>query len=388
MGVTIVDVAREAGTSKSTVSKVLRDHPYVSKEARARVLRAIDRLGYRPNRAARSLVQGRARALGIVIPDIRNPFYPRLIRAIDDAAKEAGYTTILAQVDFDQLDLVEEVESVLWGLVDGIIFGSSWGSPSSLRRLKQRSVPFAFVSCKPDDLQADYAVVDDNYGARLAVDHLAGLGHRRIAHIASPEPDSSAQDRLEGYLSGLKNHGLPVDERLIVSAIRRTSVGSPSGLDGYDAAASLMTQASPATAIFCANDDIALRAMEAVEDSGARIPSDVSLVGFDDLGFSAIPRIGLTTVSHPIEQMGRVVTDWILDRAKVSTDRMPLQIVFKPSLVVRTSTAALRLSFPDSSETKASTRPDRLILEEPDHRTLVRSRGELPPGVAGGDGLG
>ena len=276
--------------------------------------------------------------MGIVIADIRNPFYPRLVRAIDDAAKARGGTSILAQVDFDRSGLVEEVERLLLGLVDGIIFASSWGSSSSLSRLREQSLPFVFVTCIPDDPLADYAVGDDRLGAMLAIDHLADLGHRRIAHIASDEPDSSSADRIEGYRSALRARGLSVHDRLILIPKRPGNETPRTPGDGYDAAMQLMNEPEPPTAIFCGNDQVALRAMEAIEVIGLRIPEDVSIVGYDDVSVASIPRIGLTTVAQPVEEMGRVVADWILSGAADAKHRGPFQAVFRPWLVVRRST--------------------------------------------------
>jgi LacI family transcriptional regulator len=337
LGVTIIDVAREAGTSKATVSKVLGNRPYVSKEMRDRVLSAIDRLGYQPNRAAQSLVQGRAHAIGVAISDIRNPFYAALIRVIDEVARAAGNITITVSVEFGEPNRVDQLEAHLRGLVDGIIFASWWGPPEPIRQLEQHGIPFAFVTCRPIGVAVDYVIVDDQRGAELAVEHLATLGHRRIAHISSPDADWSTEQRLSGFISGLEANGLTVARQMIVTAERRKD-GFLGRLDGYSAAMGLLHQSDPPTAIFCADDFTALGAMQAIEEAGARIPKDISLVGFDNISLSALPRIGLTTIAHPVEEMGRLVTELILNRVGDTGTTGPYRKVLEPSLVVRGST--------------------------------------------------
>jgi DNA-binding LacI/PurR family transcriptional regulator len=344
MRVTILDVAREARTSKATVSKVIRNKPYVSADARGRVLRAIDQLGYLPNRSAQNLVQGRARAIGIAISDVRNGFYPSLIRVIDDRARAAGSIIITTEVDFDEANGVDKIEAFLGGLVDAVVFASWWGPPDALRRLEDRGVPFAFVTCRPIGKAVDYVVIDDDKGAQLAVDHLVGLGHRRIAHITSPEGDWSTERRLNGFREGLRRRGVPMDENLVVTAGRRTGDGFLGRLDGYTAAQALMRESRPPTAVFCADDLIALGAMEAIEESGARVPDDVSIVGFDDIFLAGLPRIGLTTIRQPVEQMGHIVAEFILRRIGDAAGRDRLEVILEPTIAIRGSTAPAPLA--------------------------------------------
>ncbi len=334
MGVTIIDVAREAGTSKSTVSNVLHGDPHVASETRVRVLDAIDRLGYQPNRAAQSLVRGRTHVIGIVVSDLLNPFYPRLIQTIDGTAKRMGFTTVLVEAEFDIPDRIAHAERLLAGLVDGILFAASWGAPESVTRLRGRGVPFAVVTSRPSVADVDYVVVDDRAGARAAVEHLVALGHRRIAHVMGAEHDSSTRDRLRGYTSALRGAGIGRDPCLTVRARR----GEDGMLDSERAIEALLDLADPPTAIFCGNDAAALQALDCVERRGRHVPGDVSIVGFDDAPPAGHPRIALTTVSQPVEEIAELATAWVIERAR-RRPVAPLRAVLPARLVVRESTA-------------------------------------------------
>jgi LacI family transcriptional regulator, galactose operon repressor len=338
MGVTIIDVAREAGTSKSTVSNVLHGDPHVARETRARVLSAIDRLGYRPNRAAQNLVRGTTHAIGIVVSDLLNPFYPRLIQSIDESAKAMGFTTVLVEAEFDIPDRIAEAERLLSGLVDGILFAASWGAPDSVTRLQASGVPFAVVTSRPSGADVDYVVVDDRLGAGTAIDHLLGLGHRRIGHIMGAEPDSSMDDRRAGYVAALEAAGIARDDRLIVQATRRTDL-----LLDCEAAVEQLLAVDPApTAIFCANDAIAMQVLGLIERRGRRVPEDISVVGFDDAPMAGHPRIALTTIAQPIAEIAGRATAWVIDRGHDGTGPAPLRVVLPAPLIVRATSGPLR----------------------------------------------
>lgn len=336
MSVTIWDVAREAGTSKSTVSKVLRGQPHVAAATRGRVLDAIDRLGYRPNAAARSLVQRRAHVLGLVVADIRNPFFGEIAHAIATTAGEAGYGTILSDLSTDRpggasfLDLVPE------GRADALILAAWPTVPGVAARLRAAPFPCAFVGCRPlEGLESDAVVVDETHGVSLAVRHLVELGHRRIACVASVMDD--AADRVAGYRLGLEAAGLPYEDELVVRAETGGDPADFGSLAGYRAAKQLVASRPRPTAILAADDFLALGAMQALEEEGVLVPRDVSLIGFDDIAFAGLSRIGLTTVRQPRALMGRRVTELVLERLE-GRATAPRSIVLEPHLIVRRST--------------------------------------------------
>jgi LacI family transcriptional regulator len=334
---TIWDVAREARTSKSTVSKVLRGQPHVAASTRMRVQDAIDRLGYRPNAAARSLVQRRAHVLGIVVTDIRNPFFGEIAHAIAEAAGAAGYSTILSDLSMDRPGASSFLDLVLEGRADALVFAAWPGAPGAARRLREASFPIAFVGCRPlGGVGADWVAVDEERGVAMAVRHLVELGHRRIACIASAEDD--AADRIAGYRAGLAAARLHLDDSLIVRADPAADEADFGSLAGYRAARTLLGVQPRATAILAADDFLALGAMQALEEAGVLVPRDMSLVGFDDIQFAGLSRIGLTTVGQPRALMGRRIAELVLDRLDTRGPAVPRGILLEPTLIVRGST--------------------------------------------------
>jgi LacI family transcriptional regulator len=341
--VTIWDVAREANVSKSTVSNVLRGQPIVSEATRQAVMVAIDRLGYRPSAAARSLVHRRAQALGVVVSDIRDPFNGEIARAIAASAAAAGYATILSDLGADPpgsstfLDLMPE------GRADALIL-AAWPSGADVAaRLGANAYPIAFVSCRPlAGLEADYVDVDERQGVALAIRHLVELGHRSIGCIARAE--DQAADRLAGFRLAMAAAGLEVADRLVVLARPYGEDADFGTLAGYRAAATILDSGLRPTAIFAADDYLALGAMQAIEAAGFGIPSDISLVGFDDIRFAGLSRIALTTVHQPRALMGRRVTELVLDRLHRPTQGAPRAVIIEPHLVVRGSSGPVSMS--------------------------------------------
>lgn len=332
---TIWDVAREAGVSKSTVSNVLRGNPVVREPTRLAVLAAIERIGYRPNAAARTLVQRRAMTLGLVVSDFRDPFSGEIARSIAIASSEAGYATIVSELTAPGrptfLDLVPA------GRADGLIFAGWPTDPDVIAQIVRTPQPIAFVSCRPfPGLEADHVNMAERQGVALAVRHLVGLGHRSIGYIARAEVQ--AAERLAGFRLGMAEAGLAVDERHVISTI-------PSGEDadfgivaGSRAVASILGAPPHPTAIFAADDYLALGAMQALEEAGLGVPSHVSLVGFDDIRIAGLSRIGLTTVHQPRARMGRLVTDLMISRLHGGEDRPPQSVILEPRLIIRGST--------------------------------------------------
>ncbi len=339
MSSTIWDVAREARTSKSTVSKVLRGQPHVAPATRDRVLAAIDHLGYRPNAAARTLVQRRADVLAIVVTDIRNPFFGEIAHSIAQAAAESGFGTVLSDLSMDRPGAASFLDLVPGGRADALIF-AAWPTARGIAaELGGAAFPIAFVGCRPlGGLTADSVSVDEERGVILAIDHLVALGHRRIACIASPDDD--AADRMAGFRTGLERAGIEPDDRLVVRAEPTGDEADFGSLAGYRAAKALLAVQQRPTAIFAADDFRALGAMQALEEAGVAVPRDMSLVGFDDIQFAGLSRIGLTTVAQPRALMGRQVTELVLERLEGATADART-IVLEPRLIVRASTASM-----------------------------------------------
>ncbi|HEY8348087.1 MAG TPA: LacI family DNA-binding transcriptional regulator [Symbiobacteriaceae bacterium] len=331
MAVTIKDVAREAGVGLATVSRVLNNSGPVSPETRERVLAAARALGYVPNLHARSLVSRATGTVGLIIPDITNPFFPAVTRGVEDAASQAGYTVFLCNTDNDPAKEETDVRKLRERCVDGIIFVGSQARRKRLERLLQDGIPVVVTDREVPDLDADSVLVDNNWGARAAVRHLIDLGHTRIAHAAGHRQTPTGQDRYAGYCAALEEAGLPVDESLVFW-------GEFTIESGIQAGQVLLGRSPRPTAVFAGNDLIALGVIRAAREAGLRVPEDLSVVGFDDIPLAALVSPPLTTVRQPAYEMGRLAMTMLLERMSGRVTGAGRHHVFRPELILRGST--------------------------------------------------
>lgn len=330
---TIRQVAALAGVSIKTVSRVVNGAAYVSQATRRRVQRAIARLNYRPNALARGLVTGRSRSLGLVIADVVNPFFPPLVRAVEDAAAARGYNVILCDTDEDAGRERAAISVLLERQVDGLILCASRVPEGYLRALADDRIPLMLVNRVVGHLRTAAVVADGVAGGRAATEHLLALGHRRIAYLAGPRASFSHRSRLRGYRQALAAKRVAEDPALIVG-------GAATMAAGREAASALLDLRRPPTAIFAFDDLMAIGAMEEIRRRGLRVPEDVAVVGFDDIDLSAFVDPPLTTVAQPKAEMGRLAADRLLDM--IETGRSPEHriVTLTPVLVVRRSCGA------------------------------------------------
>jgi LacI family transcriptional regulator len=311
---TILDVAKRSGVSKSTVSNVIRGTVGVSPEMRSRVLAAVEELGYRPNALARQLVQQRTSTIGVVVGDLANPFYGELVKLLERRAHLRGFTTMVANTDGHPEREAARIEALLERRVAGIAMLQFGGDRSILDELIADGVPLAVVSST--DPRVDSVGVDESRGVGLAVEHLAGLGHRRLAYVTSPlveERTNAARHR--SFADACRRAGCEQSTLGFGDAL-------PAGVTGFAAA----------------NDMIAIELVERLERSGASVPGDVSVVGFDGIGVGALARIGLTTVAQPHEELAEAGLRLLLERIESGPIPPPRRILLEPQLVIRTST--------------------------------------------------
>ncbi|MCG6950583.1 MAG: LacI family transcriptional regulator [Acidobacteria bacterium] len=324
---TIHDVARRAGVSKSLVSMVTRGEDGVSAEKREVILKAIEELNYRPNVLARSLVERRTRILGVMISDLRNPFFGGVVSGIQGRAAELGYRVLFNTGD-RQRELEEEaIESFLDLSVDGLVLASPRVDDEFIARAGH-SVPIVVLNRNTIDDLSDSVTNDNIAGARLAVEHCVSFGHERIAFISGGD-SAAAQVRREGYLRAMREFDL-ADDILIVEGVH-TEEG------GFRGARELLKMKSLPTAVFASNDLCAIGAMNALEEAGLTIPDDLSVVGYDNTTLAALRHIDLTSVDQPGNVMGRSAIDRIAER--INGERLtPRHDVVAPSIVVRSTT--------------------------------------------------
>jgi LacI family transcriptional regulator len=338
MSLTLEEIAELAGVSRSTVSRVINDRPNVRDQVRERVQQVIHDTGYQPHAAARSLVTRRTQIIAVVIPEavttlFKDPFFALLLFGVTETCNAHKYHLMLSLFNgpVDQEELYRRV--VGGGHLDGVLVASAHLNDSLFSKLLQDAVPFVVVGRHPDE-RINWIDVDNVGGARMAVEHLIRLGHTRIATITGPLSMAHAVDRLAGYRHALEAHQLAVDERLIVEG----DYTEPSGSLG----AQRLLSAAP-TAIFVASDVMAVGALKALREAGLRVPQDVALVGFDDVPIAAAIEPALTTVHQPIEHLGSMAVDLLLNLlANPPQGQAPAQRIVLPThLLVRDSCGAL-----------------------------------------------
>ena len=342
-GATILDVANRANVSKSLVSLVMRGSPSVSATRRFAVLKAAAELEYRPNVLARGLRAERTHTVGVLLPGLQNPFLAVVARSLQTELAASGYQTILG-TEYGVADReMQAVETMLDQRVDGLVLISPVISQSEILELAERT-PVVLIARRSDDCAVDYVIDDGAAGAAMAVEHLVGLGHQRIAHISGtreegPSRASTQTDsvRCEGYKAAMRRMGL---EKFV-----RVAPGPYTETGGYRAARELLHDRSRPTAIFAGCDTAAIGALSAIEEAGLSVPRDVSLVGYDNSNLAALVRISLTSVAQPGQEMGALAARLLIQRVEEKRSE-PAHVVVNPVLVTRSSSSRARRDGP------------------------------------------
>jgi DNA-binding LacI/PurR family transcriptional regulator len=324
---TILDVANEAGVSKSLVSLVMRGSERVSPSRRQAVLEAAKKLGYRPNAAARTMVRQRSYVVGVMVSNLRNPFFADVIDGIDTGVTGAGYRAILTTGNGVPERERHAIATLLEMRVDGLILVSPVVRSETAIEASQ-TVPTVVVGKATRAATVDSVTNDDRRGVEMVVDHLVELGHRRIAHIDGGF-GAGAPPRRTSYERGMRRHGLEAEIRSVRGGF--TEEG------GYTGMRSLLAEGTRPTAVFVANDLAAIGALEVLDAEGLDVPGDISVAGYDNTALAASHRLGLTTVDQPGHDMGLMAAGLILER--IGQDRTTARhVVVAPKLIARDST--------------------------------------------------
>lgn len=325
---TIHDVAERAGVSKSLVSLVMRGAPNVSEKRRAAVLHAAKQIGYRPNLAARSLVQRKSQIIGVLVSDLHNPFFNEVVDGIDAAALDADYRPVMTTGRLVARREQQAIEMLLELRVDGLILLSP-RVPRTMVAEVAGTAPTVAIGFTSRSDRYDSIAGDERIGAGLVVDHLVELGHRSISHIHGGS-GPGARPRRAQYERAMERHGL--DREIQVFPGDFTEEGGIAGMQD------LLGADKRPTAVFMANDYSAMGALEVLDDAGIRVPQDLSLVGYDNLAAAELQRIGLTTVDQPRFDIGYMAVALLLERVEEARAEAR-HVVLPPELVVRTTTA-------------------------------------------------
>lgn len=327
--VTIIDVAAEAGVSFGTVSRVINHDVHVKDETRERVLGAMEKLQFVANRQARSLAGGKSNSIGVLVPDLGTGYIGEIIRGIDAELSLTNLDLILYTTHRTATKEANYVTNLATGMVDGILLVLPRSPADFINNLTQRKFPFVLIDHQGTGHECAAVGATNWQGAYNATEYLIQLGHTRIGFITGSMDLRCSVDRLDGYRSALRTNHISDKPELVYE-------GNFLQPDGYDGAMALLDLPQPPTAIFASNDVMAMGVMDAVRNKGLRIPDDFSIIGFDDIPQSGLVRPGLTTVNQPLEKMGRVAAQMLLDlleHPEKEADRieLPTQLIMRDS---------------------------------------------------------
>jgi len=337
MDATIKDVAQLAGVSYTTVSRALNDKRGVNRETKSKVLRAARELMYRPNAMARGLVNKRSHSIGLVIPDITNPFFPEVARGIEDGANEAGYSTILCNTNWEHPKEANYIDLLVEKRVDGIILApispAVTFSPQSLRN----RVPIVYVDKVPRESGGSFVMIDNVRGGYLATKHLIDSGYREIGFIGAPNDSSTIDERLKGYRMALEEHGLMINKGFI-------RFGDYKRETGFNIIRKMIREKQYPRAIFAENDLLALGVLQGAKEQGLSVPQDIAVVGFDDIPMASFPEVQLTTVYQPKYRMGRLAVEILIEGIDKQENFAERKVVLESELIIRKSSVLFESS--------------------------------------------
>lgn len=309
MAVKISDVAKRAGVSTATVSRIINNLPGYSEKTRIKVQRAIDELGYKPNALARGLMTSRTHTIGVLMPCLSSRFSFKLLKGIEKVAHARGYSIIVCNTDRNGECTMEYLRILSEKRVDGILFISEWMERAYGEFLEGLKIPVALVATETEEFPFPSVKTDDFQASRGAVRHLIQRGHRRIGLITGrPEDKIAGLPRIRGYREALAEAGLEADEALIAYG----DFHYESGIAAMD---TLLDGGGGLTAVFCTSDEMALGALTALRRRGIAVPGEISVMGYDDTQDAEMAFPTLTTVHQPIEEMGERAMDLLLSRA-------------------------------------------------------------------------
>ena len=330
---TIKDVAKMANVSIKTVSRVINNSPEVAEDTKNKVLNIIKKLNYRPSELARSLATKRSKVLGVIISDITNPFYAELVRGIDDFASSKGYHIIISNTDGIRKKEIECLDTLLKRRVDGIIFTYARLKSEEILDLFSNGFPIILVNRTISGLNSNYIIANDRLGAKLATKHLVELGHVRIGLVSGKKDQTGGMWRTEGYLEILKTYNIKIDNNLIKE-------GNWTQDSGFKLTKELINLKERPTAIFYENDLMAFGGLNYIHSIGLKVPNDISVVGFDDIIFSSLECVGLTTIRVPKYQIGYLAAKNLISIIEKGIIKKRKK-VFDLELIVRNTTKQL-----------------------------------------------
>ena len=330
MALTIKDIAEEAGVSYATVSRALNNKYGVKSETRQKILSVARARGYTPNAVARGLVKKQTQTIGLIIPDISNPFFPQVAIGVEDGANAMGYSIFLCNTNYDMGKQQKYLQLLVEKRVDGILLAPGLGPPAESDPLSNVAIPMVHLCQR--FLQADksFVVIDDERGGFLATKHLFERGYQTIGFIGTLADGNSSAERYRGYCQAFAKFGFSPEQRYVFAGDLKRETG-------YKVIKRIIAAGDHPRALFVENDLMALGVVQGINEMGLAVPRDIAVVGFDDIVFAAFPEFGLTTVRQPKYEMGQIAVTILLKNILHQATK-PKKIILEPELVVRSST--------------------------------------------------
>ncbi|MBN1304699.1 MAG: LacI family DNA-binding transcriptional regulator [Anaerolineales bacterium] len=332
MAVTIKDVAKKAGVSSATVSRVLSHQSYVREEVRMRVLQAAKELNYQPNRVARSFRANRSKIIGLIVSDILNPFYTSLVRSVEDIASRNGYAVFLCNTDENPQKEETYIDFMIGERVAGVLLTPVFEESVVVNRLLEAGIPVVCLDRKIKNVILDTVMVNNLDGAYQVVSHLIDIGHQRIGAIVGENCTTGLQ-REDGYRNALVDHNISVKEDYIQR-------GAPREQDGSLLARKLLSLPNPPNAVFCGNNLLTIGTLREINAQGMKVPDDIAIAGFDDLEWYGLVEPTITAVYQPVSELGSRATEILFQR--IGGDQSEAKMVLlNPELRIRRSSGGV-----------------------------------------------
>lgn len=332
MATSLRDIAKHAGVSVGTASNVLNRPGLVAPETVKRVQQVIEELGYIPNGYVKQMSAGQSRTLGLVLPNVSNPFFAEVARGVEDAAALKNYAVFICNTGESHAREERFMGVHIEQLVKGVLITPTSLKPGHIKTLKDRGMSVTLIDATSKSTSECSVSVNDVRGGEIAIEHLVELGHKSIAWVCGPETIPQALERSKGVATAAKLHKVQVE------TIRTTGMKFDCGIEAGE---KFLTLKDRPTAIFCANDILALGVMRALLSAGVRIPDDVSLIGYDDIDFAPSAAVPLTSIAQPAYQIGFTATQLLLSECEGIETHAHQDVRFQPELVVRSSTREL-----------------------------------------------
>jgi LacI family transcriptional regulator len=330
MAPTIKDIAVETGFSYATVSRALNNKYGVKPGTRKKIVSVARACGYTPNAIARGLVKKQTHSIGLIIPDISNPFFPEVASGVEDGARKKGYSVFLCNTNYESEREAHYLQLLVEKRVDGIILASGFQTYASIDPISLSAPPIVSLCSRFENVSNSFVMIDNERGGFIATKHLIEQGYQKIGFVGTQGDGFSESQRFKGYRQALSKFNMPYEKGLVFT-------GNLKRETGYQIIKRMIAGQECPRALFVENDLMALGVMQGIKESGLRIPDDMAVVGFDDITFASFPEIGLTTVRQPKYKMGKLAVEILLESISNKATGEPKRYILEPELIVRTS---------------------------------------------------